>query len=154
MPVVIELIAALASLALGGIASSNPVHEILVKFLRRGRPESQETYAERLGRLTDALVKSSAEVDQVLSELRDVAKYRADALSSLEEDLAVLETKEKALQSRVEALQSIPLPVAEHFASLTETGERRSARRDYVLFGAGVVVSTVMAIGLKALGLA
>ena len=44
--------------------------------------------------------------------------------------------------------------MAEHFAKLTEVGEKRSAKRDYLLFGAGVIVSVLTAIGLRLLGLA
>ncbi len=60
--------------------------------------------------------------------------------------MQTLETREKELKEKIEALESTPLPVAEHFAKLLESGEKRSAKRDYVLFGAGVVVTTGVAI--------
>ena len=90
----------------------------------------------------------------MLGELQGVAQDRAKAVSTLEAGLAKLEREEEALRHRIESLQNLPLPVAEHFAALTESGERRSAKRDYVLFGAGVMLSTGIAIALKALGLA
>jgi uncharacterized protein (DUF3084 family) len=81
-----------------------------------------------------------------LSELAQVARDREAAVSTLENQLKDLETKEKTLQQRIEHLQAVPLPVAEYFAQLTGAGERRSAMRDYMLFGAGVLVSTAISI--------
>jgi hypothetical protein len=57
-----------------------------------------------------------------------------------------LESREREMKERIETLQKTPIAVAEHFAKLLEPAERRSARRDFILFGAGVVVSTVIAL--------
>jgi hypothetical protein len=46
-------------------------------------------------------------------------------------------------------LEKTPLAVAEHFAKLVAPGEKRSAMRDYLLFGAGVVVSTAIGIVIQ-----
>jgi len=105
-----------------------------------------QSYSERLTQLTWNLRQASMEVDSVLSELAEVARNRETAVSMLEEQLKDLESKEKTLQQRIEHLKGVPLPVAEYFAKLTEAGERRSARRDYMLFSAGVLVSTVISI--------
>ena len=67
-------------------------------------------------------------------------------MQKLESELATMEGREKELKERIDALEKTPLPVAEHFAKLIESGEKRSARRDYALFGAGVLVTTVVAI--------
>jgi len=156
LPILIEVVAAMASLAVGGVASSSVIRRLLeLLFKKLGqKPSAPETYHARLARLTESLTRSSEEVDQVLDELRSVARARSDAVTALEQDLGSLEAKEKDLQQRITVLQNIPVPVAEHFVALMEKGEGRSARRDYLLFGAGVVVSTAIAIGLKALGLA
>jgi hypothetical protein len=98
-------------------------------------------------------MKASKEMDGVLAELASVAKEREKTVGKIEMDLANLQNREKELQERIQHLQNVPLPVAEHFAKLTSSGEKRSARRDYALFGAGVVVSTVIAIALRLLGL-
>jgi len=96
---------------------------------------------------------ASKEVDAVLSELSQVARDREKAVQKIEADLQSLQNREKELQKRIETLQNVPLPVAEYFAQLTVSGEKRNAKRDYVLFGAGVVVSTIIAILLKIFGL-
>jgi septal ring factor EnvC (AmiA/AmiB activator) len=95
------------------------------------------------------LTRASSEVDEVLRELSNVARDREAAVEKLEGDLAGLEGREKELKNKIEALQKTPLPVAEHFAKLLESRERRAARRDYLLFGAGVVVTTAIAVALQ-----
>lgn len=136
----------------GIIASllSAGLFELIQKLVRRtfGLPQTppQKTYTERLAELTESLTKASREVDSVLSELAEVARDRENAVKQLETDLTKMEGREKELKQTIEALEQTPLAVAEHFAKLVEPGERRSAMRDYLLFGAGVVVSTVIGI--------
>jgi septal ring factor EnvC (AmiA/AmiB activator) len=142
---------ALVSLVLGLLSGLLP---LLEKFLRKqlGR-EKEESYSDKLNRLTGSLQKASGEVDTLLKELASVAKTRATAVADLETQLRQLSDREQELKKRVEDLQATPIPVAEHFAALISKGERRSALRDYVLFGMGVVVSTVIAIILRIAGL-
>jgi len=87
----------------------------------------------------------------VLAELAQVARSRQSAVEELESNLTSLESREKELKAKIEALEKTPLPVAEHFAQLLAAGERRSARRDYALFGAGVGVTTAIAILIQAI---
>ncbi len=141
----ISIIAGLASLAAGGIASTAIIRKVLRRFPgQRKKPE--KPYSERLAELTASLTKSSREVDLVLAELAQVAGNREVAVQRLEADLAALGNREKELKEKIDALESTPLPVAEHFAKLIEAGEKRSTMRDYALFGAGVVVTTLIAI--------
>ena len=74
-------------------------------------------------------------------------------MEKVEAELSALQERHTELQTRIDQLKDVPIPVAEEFAKLTQSGESRSARRDYVLFGLGVVVSTVIAIVLKLVGL-
>jgi hypothetical protein len=141
----------LVSLVLGLLSGLIPLIE---RWLRKrlGR-EKEESYSDKIARLTTSLQKSSEEVDVVLRELASVAKIRASAVSDLESQLQQMTAREQELKKRVEELQATPIPVAEHFAALIAKGERRSAFRDYSLFGLGVVVSTVIAIALRLAGL-
>lgn len=86
----------------------------------------------------------SREVDAVLLELTQAARTREESVRKLETDLASLELHEKDLKEKIEALEQTPLPVAEHFAKLIAAGEKRNAKRDYLLFGAGVIVTTII----------
>lgn len=141
-----SLLAALLSMVGWELLTSKFVEGLFRKFHRKPPRQPQQSYSEKLHRLTESLRSSSHEVDSVLAELADVARKRQEAAAQLEEQLLKLEEREQALQERVKVLENVPLPVAEYFASLTSAGEKRSARRDYMLFGAGVLVSTVISI--------
>jgi chromosome segregation ATPase len=138
------VLGAIASLLGGGLAST----ELIRKLLRRalGKPEPSRTHSERLSELTASLTTASAEVDSILRELSTVAREKEKSVKQLEVGLSSLQEKEQALKDKISALENTPLPVAEHFAKLVESGEKRSATRDYVLFGAGVVVTAVVTI--------
>src|SRR5262245_21251936 len=109
----------------------------------------EKSYSERLAELTESLTKASREVDNVLEELAAVAKGRAQAVEQLKADLDSMQGREKELKQRIETLERTPVAVAEHFAALVKPGERRSAKRDYLLFGSGVVVSTAVGIVIQ-----
>jgi ABC-type transporter Mla subunit MlaD len=121
------------------------------RFIRK--PQSITSYGDKLNQLTSSLVKASKEVDRVLTELSEVTTNRENTIKNLEANLGSLEKTEIDLKQRIEALEKLPIPVAEYFAKLVASGEKRSARRDYLLFGAGVAVSTVIAIILKVAGI-
>lgn len=141
----ISIIAGLTSLAAGGIASTELIQKVLHYFLGR-RKKTEKTYSERLAELTANLTNSSREVDLILAELAQVAGNKEVGVQRLEADLAALENHEKELKEKIDTLESTPLPVAEHFSKLIEAGEKRSTMRDYTLFAAGVVVTTLIAI--------
>lgn len=145
----INIIAGLLSL-IGVVAFSEVSKNFVKQVFNRGEPE--ETYSQKLTRLTKSLVNSSSEVDNVLSELSQVARDRENAVHRLERELHQLENREKELKDKVKVLENVPIPVAEHFAKLTAVGERRNALRDYALFGAGVVLSTIITIVLQIFG--
>jgi len=142
--VLIAISGALASLIAGGVAST----EIIQKFLRisLGKKTATKTYSERLSDLTLSLTSASAQVDAVLRELSTVAQEKEQAVKKLETGLQEMEKREQELKQKIEALQNVPLPVAEQFAKLIQPGELRSAKRDYILFGAGVLVTTIITI--------
>ncbi len=103
-----------------------------------------KTYSEQLEKLTNKLSQASTEVDSLLSELTSVANERDIAVQKVESRLKELEKQESQIQKRIQDLKQVPLPVAEHFANLIQTGEKRNALRDYLLFGAGIVVSIII----------
>jgi hypothetical protein len=53
---------------------------------------------------------------------------------------------EKELQKRAETLKKVPLPAVEYSLEMAGKGERRSAARDYILLGAGVIVGMVVTV--------
>ncbi len=147
LQILIALSASLISALAGGIASTDVIRKLLLKLF--GKEPPPKTYAERLSDLTSSLTKASGEVDAVLHEMSRVANERQQAVENLETGLVELEKREKELKEKIEVLQRVPIPVAEHFAKLVEPGEKRSARRDYVLFISGVLVTTIIAVVLQ-----
>ena len=148
MDVITFIVSALASMF------SYFLVDYVLKFSKRYilKPKQVFSYGLKLSELTSSLVNASKEVDRVLTEISAIATNREDTINKLELNLASLEKKETDLKRKIETLVKLPIPVAEHFAKLMESGEKRSARRDYLLFGAGVAVSTVIAIVLKISG--
>lgn len=112
------------------------------------------SYSERVSKLAENLARSSKEVDEILDEIASVTSERQLAAEHLEKELERLSASEDEIKRRIDTLKNVPIPVAEHFAKLLDSGDKRSARRDYLLFGAGVLTSIVSAIGLKWLGFA
>ena len=135
---------AAASLIGATLVSSASIKELLRRIL--GKPEPKKTYADRLADLTNSLSSASSEVDSILTELSAVAREKETSVQQLEHGLSELENREKELKGRIAALENVPLPVAEHLAKILEPSEKRSAKRDYILFGAGVLVTTCITV--------
>jgi predicted RNase H-like nuclease (RuvC/YqgF family) len=108
-----------------------------------------ESYRERMDRLASELKRASSLIDATLDEMRTVTNSREESISELESRLKNLSTHEKELQTRVETLRQVPLQAVDYFLQATEKSEKRSARRDYLLFGSGVIVSTIATVLLK-----
>ena len=100
------------------------------------------------------LAETSRKMDEVVSKIREYTAQRESAVQSLESQLSQLTSQEGELREKIRNLEAVPLPAAEYFAKLMDKGERRSAKRDYMLFTAGVVVSVIVAVILKHFGLA
>lgn len=146
--ILFSLLAASLSMVAGGVASSKEIQKFVRKILRL--PEEEKvSYSERLSELTKKLEESSREVDEVLREIGEVTEKRQSAVEALEHDLTDLEAKEADLKEKISALENTPVEAAKHFADLVSDGEKRGAKRDYLLFGAGVMVSTVVAIAIQ-----
>jgi hypothetical protein len=111
--------------------------------------EPEKLYSERLSEQMSHLAEASRRVDSLLDELREVATNRETAVRKLEIDLISLQDREKELRRTIDELKDVPLPVADRLAALIEPGEKRSEFRDYFLFGAGVIVSTIVSYILE-----
>ncbi len=146
------LIAALGGWGLNRMNGKYQVRKIIRQIADTGIVEprlSAQSYSGRLTELITHLSDTSKEVDITLREISQIAINRTKSIENVEKDLNELESKEIKLKERIQALEQTPVPVADYFAELMDVGERRSAQRDYMLFGAGVLVSTVIAILLQ-----
>jgi hypothetical protein len=146
--ILLSLLSAIVSIAFGGFFAqkAGPLVEQALRRIFGIKRDGPTTYAERVATLTESLRTASTEVDAVLNEIAVVARERADAVAALETQVHDMAQREDALKKRIDELQNVPLPVAEHFAALAAAGDKRSAKRDYLLFGMGVIVSTLLSI--------
>jgi uncharacterized membrane protein YhiD involved in acid resistance len=149
--ILLSLIGGLASLILG--VGANFSFDILKKYLGKSTDgKGKETYSEKISKLTDNLTKASLEMDQVLKEIETVSIEHTKSVENLQIQLTELEQREKQTKQRIEILEKVPIEVVQQFEAIIHKGEKRSAWRDYVLFGLGVVVSTIIAIILNLIG--
>lgn len=155
MGIELLIIAGVSSLVAGrGVFSE--IGEKLVSRLvdkLRKRPPTPESPAQRLQRLSEKLSTTSSEFDVQLRELEKFASARQKAVEALEATMKDQTAREQQLRDNIKMLENVPLPVAKYFSELASSGEKKSARRDYLLFAAGVVVSTAIAIVLHLSGL-
>jgi hypothetical protein len=163
-----ELIAVLVSALVGIIAPG--LKALIADLLKKGIGEKffHESYAGKLvvnvfglkpaiegpEALFKELTLTSTKMDEIVRHVQEYTKGREQAVSELQSRLGLLSQQEQELQQRIHSLRDVPLPAAEYFANLVEKRERRSALRDYVLFLVGVIVSAIVAVLLRKLGLA
>jgi hypothetical protein len=146
-PIIGALISALATVIAALIAS---------RFITKSEtlpPHYKEktlNYRERMEKLSAALANASSEVDKVLEEIAMVSRAREENLKNLESKLNDLAEHEKELNTRVETLRNVPIPAIEYFLEATKKGEKRSAFRDYILFGLGIISTSRNRVDVKA----
>lgn len=127
-----------------------PVQSVLLALRSEGpagRVAAGRSYAERMHELTGSLSRTSDEFDSLLAEMRVAADQRATAVSEMEASLAELTAREEALRSRIVTLNAVQPEAAREFVELLRqqqvVSERRSAKRDYLLFVLGIAVGLV-----------
>ena len=112
---------------------------------------SPPSYDSRFKEITRQIGDASSKVDDLLAEMQRVSAERTSAILTMENQLDDLSAREQGLQSRIEELKEVPIPVAEHFADLVEAGERKAEIRDYALFFTGVVSGIVVDVARRRL---
>lgn len=135
-----------------------PVQEALERIGVVEVPRAPEgNFSERIQRLTASLTEASTDFEGLLHEMEEVATRREAAVSELEAKLTELSRREEELQTRINTLSQTHPRAAQEFIALLEKeqakGEKRSARRDYALFAAGVVVTILLTFLFNAIGL-
>ena len=138
-PIISILAAALGSSIVGFILA-------LARKLGQQSEKTQKTHGERIAELTESLMKASTEVDKIMEEFAQMAQEREETVSKLEKDLAEKQKRRRDLQQTLDRLEKADPKLAKDFAELVRPMQKRSAYRDYILFGAGVVLTTLIAI--------
>ncbi|PYU76009.1 MAG: hypothetical protein DMG49_02005 [Acidobacteria bacterium] len=92
------------------------------------------------------------DVDHLMLEIASLVRQRESNVAGYESKLADLGRRENEQKEKIVTLERVPFKAIRHFAEALMREDRRSAIRDYILFGLGVIVITVVALGLKWLG--
>lgn len=167
----LEILAALTSLALGAFRPL--ISKVIEPYLRKKYEEKPDSlsarnlakifsielgpstaipYAERINRTLESLKKASDEMTSATHEFNDIMNEKQATISLLENKLTELSGKENELKTKIETLQQVPIEALSYFEGVLNRDGKRSAYRDYILFGAGVIVSIIVTIVLKKLG--
>lgn len=121
---------------------------------RRSREAgSKATTTGELSRLVDGLNQTSNELDNILAEVVQVAQGRAEAATKLQAEISRLEQAEEQYLVRIEMLKNEPLRVVNDLLNEIKPNQIRAPRRDLMIFLAGGLVSAIVSIVLRLLGL-
>lgn len=108
---------------------------------------------EKFESLSQNLRSATLEIEGIISDLAENVKKKDGELMEVEAMLEVAKSKHAEIEGKIAVLKEIPLPVAEYFTELVNAIEKRSAARDYILFGSGLVAGAVINLVLKRFGL-
>jgi hypothetical protein len=103
---------------------------------------AQESLKTRAETVIAKLRASAAETEALVAEMDQIAAARAAAVSNVEDRLATMAAQEEALSKRLEALKELEPDAQQAIAAVLDSSlereGKRSGRRDYLLFAAGV----------------
>lgn len=126
--------------------------DIFAKLLSIESDDQVPNYRERISRTLEALKKASNEMETATAEFNSIMREKQATIDELESKLSDLSAKESELSSKIETLQKVPIEALTHFEKILYKGDKRSAYRDYILFGAGVIMSLIVTIILRKFG--
>ena len=129
---------------------------IIENMIRSRRSKEQglkATTTGELSRLVDGLNQTSNELDNILAEVVQVAQGRAEAATKLQAEISRLEQAEEQYLVRIEMLKNEPLRVVNDLLNELKPNQIRAPRRDLMIFLAGGLVSAIVSIVLRLLGL-
>lgn len=111
-------------------------------------------YSTRVGNAVENIKRASIEMDRVMQEFASISAERQKTIDLLEGKLIQLSEQESMLNQKIQSLEKVPLEAIRHFEETLTKGDRRSARRDYLLFILGILASVIVTFILKALHVA
>ena len=127
--------------------------ENIILSRRSKEAGSKATTTGELSRLVDGLNQTSNELDNILAEVVQVAQGRAEAATKLQAEISRLEQAEEQYLVRIEMLKNEPLRVVNDLLNELQPNQIRTPRRDLIIFLAGGLVSAIVSIVLRLLGL-
>ena len=104
------------------------------------------SYNERMQSPIIRLKQKSCEIDKILKEINEISREKERTITKLEHELEQLARRQTELRDKISTLEKVPLPALEHFEKILSQGSKWNAKRDYILFGLGVVVSALISV--------
>lgn len=121
-------------------------------LLLKNRTKPKKSYSELIAQLSKNLSLTSKQIEVTILEINQVIQERERALRLLQEQLAILEKEERETRERIEELKNLPNSAVQHLLKTLEPSERASARRDYILFGLGLILGPLIGAVLSLIG--
>jgi hypothetical protein len=130
------------------------IRSFLTKRFGTKKVPEKFDYNAKIEASVKMMKRSSGEINTLIAELEEFSGEQRRRVQEMEMALEKLNREEQELSKRMEAMKSVSVPAAEHFAAIMQKENSRGAKRDYLLFAAGVVASIIVSIVLKMTGLA
>lgn len=115
-----------------------------------GTPRQRGDLQDRIAEITDHLKRSGSDAHALLIELEQVIEARRQQLLDAQGRLHMLQFEESEVKERVELLRAVKPEAAVAINNLLdeslEARDKRSARRDWLIFGMGVLLSTAISL--------
>ena len=134
----------------------NCIKLLLAKPIRLVWPRTRKTGCEpksadkpcagQLAELMASINKAFAEMDTAIPELARLLEVRKRTVQGMQADLSTLAEREDTLKRKIQAIARTPPLVVDRLATLVDTAERRSARRDYLLCIFSALFSMLIAV--------
>lgn len=168
--IILSLLAGIISLVFGGLLDKivKPLLPLINKSYNKNpnsktskflslifeiETSANSSYSDRIQQSLQNLKTASAEIDRMMADFSSISEERQRTVLSLENKLQELTEKEANLTKKIQTLEKVPIEAVRHFEEILSKGDKKSAYRDYFLFGLGVIVSVIATISLKLFGL-
>lgn len=125
-----------------------PIASLSVSF--DAKPRQRGDFEGRIAEITDRLKQSGSDAQALLIELEQLMEARRQQLLDAQGRLHTLQLEESEVGERVQLLQAVQPEAAVAINNLLdeslETRDKRSARRDWLIFGMGVLLSAAISL--------
>lgn len=143
------LLMAARDLSIFPTASAAALAPLFGISVRVGAPR-RESIEERIEQITGRLQESGRDAQALLAELEQLMTARQQQLMDAHASLLQLQLEESEVQDRVDALKSVQPEAARAISGLMDESlkarERRGQRRDWLIFGLGVIPSGIVSL--------
>lgn len=126
------------------------LYPVVTASVTFGPPAPKGDFERRIAEITEQLNRSGSEAQALLDELRGVIEARQQQMMDAQGRLLALQLEESEVEERVSMLKAVQPEAATAITALLgeslEERDKRSSRRDWLIFGMGVAASAVISV--------